>query len=404
MSRPLPVPRGFRRVAALVSVALLAALGLAVPPAAASTTVPWSGSLGEAIARLATATEDRTGYDRTLFRHWIDADRDCQNARQEVLIAETLAPVTFTTTGNCTVATGRWYSFYDGLTETLASAIDIDHMVPLAEAWDSGASRWTPERREAFANDLDDPRSLIAVTDNSNASKGDQDPAEWLPTFERCRYVADWTATKLRWLLAVDTAERTALVGLAAGCGAVTIAVEIVPDGVADLTAPTAPGGLTATATSATTASLQWTPSTDNVGVTGYRVSRNGTTIATVTTPGFSDTGLSATTTYSYAVVALDAAGNVSSAASASVTTPQAPLVLSGTARRVGSDKFADLSWTGGGTRFDLWRSSTRVLSNTTLRSHTQLVGRSTTSATYTVCPAGTPRTSTTCSSVTIRW
>ena len=129
-----------RRLTAAVSLLALVAglLGIGTRPAGAATTT-WSGPLTDAVARLAVAAEDRTGYDRTLFRHWIDADGDCQTTRAEVLIAETLAPVTFTTTGNCTVATGQWFSYYDGITETVASNIDIDHMVPLAEAWDSGA-------------------------------------------------------------------------------------------------------------------------------------------------------------------------------------------------------------------------------------------------------------------------
>jgi hypothetical protein len=394
-----------RRLAAALSlfaVAVGLVTGVARPAAASTTT--WSGSLVDAVGRLAVATEDRTGYDRTLFRHWVDADGDCQNARHEVLIAETLAPVTFTTTGNCTVATGQWFSYYDGITETVATNIDVDHLVPLAEAWDSGASRWTAARREAFANDLGEARSLIGVTDNSNASKGDQDPTTWLPAFERCRYAADWTAVKLRWVLTVDSAERDSLAGLAATCPTVTVTVEIIPDGTVDTTAPTAPTGLSATAGSATTVALQWTASTDNTGVTGYRVSRNGTQIAAVATPGFSDSGLAGSTAYTYSVVAVDAAGNVSTAATATVTTPAAPLAISGTARIVGTAKYADLAWTGGGSRFDLWRGSTRLLANTTVRTHTNQVSRSTTSAVYTVCPAGAARTSSTCSSVTVRW
>jgi hypothetical protein len=394
-----------RRAAALsLFAAVLGLVAGLTPSAASAATTTWSGTLGDAIARLVIATEDRTGYDRTLFRHWVDADGDCQNARHEVLIAETLAPVTFTTTGNCTVATGQWFSYYDAVTETVATNIDVDHMVPLAEAWDSGASRWTAARREAYANDLGDARSLVGVTDNSNSSKGDQDPTTWLPTFERCRYVADWTAVKLRWVLAVDTAERDTLAGLAAGCGSVTVTVDIVTDGTVDTTAPGAPTGLTAIAGSATSVALQWTASTDDVGVTGYRISRNGSLIATVASPGYADTGLTGSTTYAYSVVAVDAAGNVSTAATASATTPPAPLALTGKARIVGTSKYADLAWTGGGTRFDLWRGSTRLLANTTVRAHTNQVSRSTTSAVYTVCPAGAARTASTCSSVTVRW
>lgn len=99
-----------------------------------------------------------------------------------------------------------------------AGALDIDHMVPLAEAWDSGASGWTAARREAYANDLGQASSLVAVTARSNRSKADQDPAEWLPPAADalCRYGAEWT---VRWGLAVDELERDRLLDIAAGCG-----------------------------------------------------------------------------------------------------------------------------------------------------------------------------------------
>ncbi|MGP4091830.1 HNH endonuclease family protein, partial [Streptomyces sp. KR55] len=95
----------------------------------------------------------------------------------------------------------------------------IDHLVPLAEAWDSGASGWTSTRRERYANDLGEERALVAVTARSNRQKADQDVAEWLPNDAVvCRYVADWTAIKLRWALAIDPIEQQKLTDLAAGC------------------------------------------------------------------------------------------------------------------------------------------------------------------------------------------
>ena len=66
-----------------------------------------------------------------------------------------------------------------------------DHLIPLAEAWDSGARTWTTAKRQWFANDLGDARPLVAVTDDVNQAKGDRDPAQWMPTLERCRYVAE---------------------------------------------------------------------------------------------------------------------------------------------------------------------------------------------------------------------
>jgi hypothetical protein len=98
-------------------------------------------------------------------------------------------------------------------------------MVPLAEAWDSGASTWTPQRREAYANDQGAEESLVAVTDNVNQAKGDKDPAEWMPPAAdvHCRYLAEWVGTKLRWGLTADDAEAAALRQQAAGCPLQTV-------------------------------------------------------------------------------------------------------------------------------------------------------------------------------------
>jgi hypothetical protein len=96
--------------------------------------------------------------------------------------------------------------------------VDIDHMVPLAEAWDSGARGWTSRTRLRFANDLGDRRALVAVTDNVNQSKGDQDLAEWLPARQVCRYLGEYVAVKLRWSLRVDRRESSAMRQLAEQC------------------------------------------------------------------------------------------------------------------------------------------------------------------------------------------
>ncbi|WP_435813281.1 HNH endonuclease family protein [Streptomyces virginiae] len=148
-----------------------------------------------------------------------DIPADGCNTRAEVLLAEA---VEYPSIGpGCALTGGMWISYYDEVSVTDASRLDIDHMVPLAEAWDSGAAEWTPARREAYANDQGQPASLVAVTARSNRSKAEQDPAEWLPPSADalCRYGAEWTATKLRWGLAVDEAERGRLLDIAAGCG-----------------------------------------------------------------------------------------------------------------------------------------------------------------------------------------
>jgi hypothetical protein len=183
--------------------------------------------LQDAVTSLPVAQESRDGYQRDAFRHWIDADRDGCTTRAEVLKAEAIVPPG--QSAGCRLTGGLWHSYYDDVFVDDASGLDIDHMVPLAEAWDSGASQWSPARREAFANDLGFGPSLVAVTARSNRSKGDKDPAEWMPSadHEHCRYMEEWTAVKHRWDLAVDQTEREALLSVAARCPDST--VEIVP-------------------------------------------------------------------------------------------------------------------------------------------------------------------------------
>ena len=207
----------------LVLLTLVTASLVGVPPAAYAAT--YSAPLTTAVEDLAVASEVRTGYSRDLFPHWVDADGDGCHTRNEVLIAEADDPVTIT--GTCTITKGRWFSYYDRVSWTDPADVDIDHMVPLAEAWDSGARTWTTATRQAFANDLGDSRTLVGVTDNVNQAKGDQDPATWLPQYDRCRYLREWVAVKHRWRLSVDSQELSALRSLASSCTDSTITVTL---------------------------------------------------------------------------------------------------------------------------------------------------------------------------------
>ena len=250
-------------------------------PAQAATV---SQPLRTMVANLPVATEVRTGYSRDLFNLWIDADGDGCNTRYEVLIAEA---VTAPTVGSgCSLSGGRWYSYYDGAYWTATSDLDIDHMVPLAEAWDSGARNWTAAQREAYANDLGDPRPLVAVTDNVNQSKSDQDPAEWMPSLSGvyCRYITDWVATKTRWGLTVDSAEKTSLTSYAAACTNSTVTVEVVLG-----------SGSTATATTTTTATA--TPGTcSGTNGTDVTIPDAGSPVtSTITISGCTHTAASST-------------------------------------------------------------------------------------------------------------
>lgn len=210
-----PRPALIRPALAVALLALIASFFGPVGSAGAAET-----RLRDAVERLPVAAEANSGYDRAKFRHWIDADGDCQDTRHEVLRQESRISVS----GGCTVRTGRWVSYYDKAVHTSPSTLQIDHVVALAEAWGSGARRWDAASRTRFANDLGDKRALAAVTSSVNQSKGARDPGEWLPRYNRCRYVAEWTAVKLRWRLTVDSAEKRRLRGVAATCSNVVVA------------------------------------------------------------------------------------------------------------------------------------------------------------------------------------
>ena len=218
MARPLRLSVG----ALLASLAAPLLLVLSPSPAHAET---YSGSLTTAIGDLSVATEVRTGYNRDLFNHWVDADGDGCDTRKEVLIAE--ADDAPSVGSGCALSGGRWFSYYEGASQTDDGALDIDHMVPLAEAWDSGARTWSSTVRRDFANDLGDYRSLVGVTDNVNQAKGDQDPGTWLPQYDQCRYLREFVAVKHRWRLSVDSAEKSAMASLASSCTNSTITVTL---------------------------------------------------------------------------------------------------------------------------------------------------------------------------------
>lgn len=199
----------------------------ATPPAQAAEPTTARAMLGSLTIRSESGS---TTYERSAFRHWVDADRDGCDTREEVLIAE--SRVTVTTGAGCRVLTGRWVSWYDGATWTNPADVDIDHVVALKEAWESGARSWTSTRRQAFANDLGHGWVLEAVTDNVNASKSDRDPAQWLPpqSSVHCRYAQRWVAVKYRWRLSIDTTERARLAALLSGtCGDKTQTIQRAP-------------------------------------------------------------------------------------------------------------------------------------------------------------------------------
>ncbi|THA78106.1 HNH endonuclease [Streptomyces sp. A0642] len=208
-----------RRIAVLAASAALAATTglLTAPSAQAAMPTPVSAATARTyLSELTVKAEgSSTGYSRDKFPHWITQSGAC-NTREVVLKRD---GTNVTQDSSCAAVSGSWYSEYDGATWTAASDVDIDHMVPLAEAWRSGASAWTTAQRQSYANDLTRPQ-LIAVTDNVNQAKGDQDPATWLPsrTTYKCTYVRAWVHVKHYYSLSIDSAEKSALQSVLNGC------------------------------------------------------------------------------------------------------------------------------------------------------------------------------------------
>jgi hypothetical protein len=198
--------------AALAATALLAGSGTA--QAALPTPIAASTARSYLSGMTATAETHASTYDRDLFPTWITISGTC-DTREYVLKRDGSGVAT---DSSCKATSGSWTSVYDGVTTTSASTFDIDHVVPLAEAWASGAWSWTTARRQGLANDVTRPQ-LVAVSASSNRSKGDDDPAEWLPRASyQCVYARAWVQVKHYYGLSVDSAEKSALSSILNGC------------------------------------------------------------------------------------------------------------------------------------------------------------------------------------------
>jgi hypothetical protein len=209
-----------RRLGPLVALVFVFSVCLTlVSPAPAQALPPGIPSASAAQSQLNSLTVQAegsmSGYSRDLFPHWITISGTC-NARETVLQRDGDDVVV---DSSCAATSGSWYSYYDGITETAASDIDIDHVVALAEAWRSGASSWSTSRRQDFANSLGTPQ-LVAVTDNSNSAKSDHDPTAWQPsqTSFHCTYARMWIGTKYQWNLTLQSSEKTALQNILNTC------------------------------------------------------------------------------------------------------------------------------------------------------------------------------------------
>jgi hypothetical protein len=187
-------------------------------PGSASAPAPSATSPAGGSASAPSARGTQPGpYSRDQFgTGWTDPDHNGCDARQDAIRAATSNRVM---AGPCKITRADIRDRYTGRTYPAAnpSAFDIDHVVALHDAWNSGASSWTRARRIAFAND---PADLVLTTASANRSKGDQDPSTWAPASHdgACWYVRTYRAIKLRWRLHKDAAQRAAIRRTLATC------------------------------------------------------------------------------------------------------------------------------------------------------------------------------------------
>ncbi|WP_338058257.1 HNH endonuclease family protein [Streptomyces roseifaciens] len=156
-----------------------------------------------------------TGYSRAKFPHWAQQGNKCDT--RETILGRDGKDVK--RDAECRAVSGAWQSLYDGKTFTAASQVDIDHIVPLANAWRSGADQWTTDRRKALANDLTHPQ-LLTVSAATNRSKGDQSPDQWQPPAKTawCAYGRAWTSVKSTYGLTVTEDEKKMLTTMLGTC------------------------------------------------------------------------------------------------------------------------------------------------------------------------------------------
>jgi hypothetical protein len=225
-------PNSSSRVIVLVASLLAALLTQSLPSAYAQTptknvaqSVAKSAAVkGTAQALLETllvkGKAPKTGYSRSAFSHWRDPDRNGCDARNDILKRD-LSNIEFKSeTGKCKVVTGILNDPYSGMTINFtlgASEVDIDHVVALSHAWQTGAFKWSDSKRLEFAND---PTNLLAVSARLNRQKGDSDAASWLPPAKsyRCAYVARQVVIKVKYGLWLTTAEKARIKKVLEGC------------------------------------------------------------------------------------------------------------------------------------------------------------------------------------------
>ena len=166
----------------------------------------------------------KTGYTRAQFgQAWADVDRNGCDTRNDMLKRDLTEIVYKAGTRNCVVASGVLVDRYSGETikfvrgNVTSMEVQIDHVVALSNAWQTGAFKLSADQRKALAND---PMNLFAVKGRLNSQKGDGDAATWLPPLKsfRCTYIAQQIAVKAKYSLWVVAPEKAAMSAILAKC------------------------------------------------------------------------------------------------------------------------------------------------------------------------------------------
>ena len=209
-------------------------------PVPTATSVPEEQSISQLSVLVAPRSANLPHYDRGDWRHWTDEDSDCQDTRQEVLIEESATPVAYTDSGQCRVVSGDWIGPYTGERSYDPGELDIDHMVPLANAHWSGGWAWSPERKRQYANDLSYDGHLVAAKASANRSKGSAGPEDWRPPDRGhwCQYAIDWVTIKEIWELTASAAEADALAEMLKTCAPMQTLVVVLSNEVQPLATP----------------------------------------------------------------------------------------------------------------------------------------------------------------------
>ena len=143
-----------------------------------------------------------SGFDEKAWEHWIDADGDCQDTREEVLIASSEIPVVFKSARNCEVASGQWTCPFTGQVISDASMVVVAALISNASAHAAGGYEWSADKRRDYANRIHG-RHLMAMSREASLSKANHGPEGWLPPSEECLYLLDWISIAVEWHLQI---------------------------------------------------------------------------------------------------------------------------------------------------------------------------------------------------------